>query len=119
VLVIRKEQLEAFRQSLTEDLRRRLVAHLRSACPAETAALTDEALAGLVDAERTRAREFAIVSEPDLRRYLEFALAHGSAFDMQPETAWAGEILRRRDLEGHEKLNLLDEHQLFSDRGRP
>lgn len=117
VLVIRKEQLEAFRRSLADDLLRRVATDLRRACPLETASLTGDALRTLIEAGRERAREFEIVAEADLRRYLEFTLRTG--FEDQPETAWAVEILRRRDLEPHEKLNALDEYQLFAGRRRP
>jgi hypothetical protein len=119
VLVIRKEQLEAFRRSLADDLLRRVASDLRRACPLETASLTGDALQTLIEAGRERAREFEIVAEEDLRRYLEFTLRHGTGFEVQPETAWAVEILRRRDLEPHERLNALDEYQLFAGRRRP
>jgi hypothetical protein len=119
MLVVRRQQLEAFRRSLTEGLLRRLATDLRRACPIETAAVPGDALRILIEAAMKRAKEFEIVAEADIRRYLPFVFRHGAAFDVQPETAWAVQILRRRDLEPHEKLNALEEYQLFASRRRP
>lgn len=117
-LTIRRAQLEAFRQGLTDALYVRLVKDLRLASPQQTASKSDEELRALCSREAPTARTFGIVAEDDLLRYLVLVLRQGPGFGVDAETAWAGSILRRRDLEAHEKLNLIDEHELFGSRDR-
>jgi hypothetical protein len=112
-LTIRRAQLEAFRQGLIDALHLRLVRDLRRVSPQQTASMSDEELTALCSREGPIARTYGIVAEDDLRRYLVLVLRHGPGFGVHAETSWAGSILRRRDLEAHAKLNLIDEYERF------
>jgi hypothetical protein len=118
LLTIRRAQLDAFRQSLTDRLYLRLVRDLRRLCLARASALSDEELKAFCAREVPAARTRAIIAEDDLLRYLVFVLRYGPGFGEGEDSAWAGAILRRADLAPHEKLNLLDEYERFGQRNR-
>lgn len=102
MLVIRAEQMNAFRLQLTADLAKRLLARLAEIYPDQpAAALVDTAIAG--------ARAYGITAEDHIFQYLEFVLHYGDPRD----TKWACEILQQPDLSAEEKLRLLDGCVLF------
>ena len=88
-------------------------AHLRSNFPERASSLDPPALSGVVQSGIDQAAKYGIETEPDIRRYLELALQYGAAFDADPKCAWASEILNRTDLDGTQKINLLDQYELF------
>jgi hypothetical protein len=42
---------------------------------------------------------------------------YGHKFDTNPDTAWAGEILHAKELDGTAKMDLIDERELEMVRG--
>jgi len=42
---------------------------------------------------------------------------YGHNFDTSPDTAWAGEILHAKELDGTAKMDLIDERELEMVRG--
>ena len=113
MLTIRPAQLEALRQALTDALHFRLVKDLRGACRQQTSSMSDDEMKALCSREIAVARTYEVVAEDDVLRYLVLVVRHGRGFGVDPETAWAGPILRRDDLEAHQKLNLIDEYLRF------
>jgi hypothetical protein len=117
-LVIRAEQMDAFRRQLTAGLARRLLTRLVLLYPEHTAAQSPSDLTTLIDAAITDARAYGIVSEDHLLHYLEFVLHYGPQFNDPQATPWASEILRQPNLTPAEKLRLLDGYELFG-QGHP
>ncbi|MFN7935040.1 MAG: hypothetical protein U0R19_17050 [Bryobacteraceae bacterium] len=108
-LVIRAEQMEAFRRQLTTGLAARLLAGIERLYPGQACA----ALSPHIEAAIAAARACGIVSEEHLLHYLEFVLHYGPGFPDAQSTPWACEILRQTDLTAEEKLRRLDGYELF------
>ena len=112
MLTIRNAQMAAFAESLRNQFERRMETHLRSRFPERAAAYSSANLTGLVRGGIKQAAHYGIELEPDIRRYLELSLEYGPEFDRDPKLPWAAEILNQ-DLDGTEKLQQLDEYELF------
>ena len=75
--------------------------------------MPERELRATIHAGIERAEQYDIVSEVDIRRYLESVIVYGPDFDTNPKTAWAGHILHNKALSGTEKMNRVDEYALF------
>ena len=78
-----------------------LAGHLRSRFP--ECALDDETLHSVIVSGIARAESYEIEVEADLQRFLEYMMVLSLDFDTAPRSAWAGEILLRREIEGLRK----------------
>ena len=88
MLVVRKEQMAAFEQSL---FRRWVMDHLRRFFPAQCERLGPKGLIELVDHGVAHAREHGFHAERDVCRYLDIMVVFGRTFDR--DLPWAKEIL--------------------------
>jgi len=118
-LVIRADQMNAFRRRLEADLAQRLAANLVLQHPDHTSGISAEALAELTTSAIAAGRTHGIVAEEHLLHFLEFFLHHGPLFGDPGITPWAARILQLTDLAPEEKLILLDAHELFGEGRRP
>ena len=114
MLKIRKEQMEAFKSDILRKFEDGMAVHLRSQFAEQTKRLREPELRELVHKGILRAREYEVMFEPDVCRYLECMIVHGVDFDKDAKTSWAGGILRRRDLDGREKMNHIDDYEMFT-----
>ena len=113
MLTIRREQMEAFSQHSLDQFEAAMIRHLRTRFPAQTEARLDPDLRRMIKDGIGRAAVYGITFENDVKRYLEYMVLYGPEFDQTPETAWAGDILRADDLDGTEKIDRIDEAELF------
>ncbi len=111
MLIIRKEQMAVFEAHMLAQFRQRMAGHLTAAFPDAAGGMTAEALNGLIDDGIAKAAGYGITQEGNVQRFLEYMLAHGPGFDADPETAWAGEVLRMTDVDGSVKMDWIDERQ--------
>lgn len=118
-LVIRAEQMNAFRRRLATGLAGRLTASLALHYPEHTAGMTADSLAQLASTAIATGRMHGIVAEEHLLHFLEFFLHHSPQFGDPIITPWAARILQLPDLTPEEKLTLLDAHELFGEGRRP
>ena len=104
---IRQEQMETMSQAKVEAFVRRMVTHLHDDFPkhCKMHGLKTKDLDPLVRRGITEAKRYNVDDEDNLERYLEFMVVLGPHFDRDPKHAWAGEILRRDDLEAGEKID--------------
>lgn len=115
VLTIRRTQFVAFREQLTTAFLHRMVRHLGLHFPRQ---LSERDL-GAVDLEplvrqgMEQAEQYGVVYEDAVRRYLECMVILGPRFDEDRAYPWAGETLRRDDLDGEQKMNTIGEHIVF------
>ncbi len=119
MLVIRNQQMQAFREAALTDFVKRMAAHLRQACPEPTRKLAEPELHGRIRAGIEKAEKFGVTDENDVRRYLEYVAELGPEFPDAPGHAWAAEILKIQDLSGTKKMNRIDDHHLFVLRPKP
>lgn len=115
MFVIREAHLQAQSARMKDEFTERMVRHLREDFPQYLRAqglsgehLDDLVRRGIADAER-----HGVVYQGDIERYIEFMAMLGPAFPQDPKYPWAGETLRRRDLDGEAKMDLISEHVTF------
>ena len=61
-----------------------------------------------------RAKGHGVLNEADVERFLECAIIFGPEFDEDAGIPWAQEILTRKNLDGEQKMDAIDEHRIFS-----
>lgn len=112
MLSIRKEQMEVLSAYMCEQFEWRMVKHLREVFPDRTKDLPDEKIRIVVQDSIRKAQSYGIEYEDDIRRFIEYLVIYGSRLDTREETRWIGDILRRDDLNGTAKMNLIDGREL-------
>ncbi|HEV2763855.1 MAG TPA: hypothetical protein VGV38_12815 [Pyrinomonadaceae bacterium] len=109
-LVIRPQQLGAFRTAAQADYVRRMVEHLRTNFPEECRArgYDPESLHAHVSRAVVEAERYGVREEADLQLYLECLALLGPDFDR--EVDWAADALNRPDLDGTAKMDAIHDH---------
>ena len=92
-MIIRKEQMAAFRQLALKSFEDRAAAHIRSEFSAETRGTDDQSLRSFIQTGILRAGKHRITREPDVGTFLDVMVLFGADFDESPRTRWAGEML--------------------------
>lgn len=110
-MVIRHEQIEAFREPMARDLNRRMCARLRSRFRDPLARTNEEELAQMVNKGIDKSNEYGIKLESDIGRFLDFIVEYGSEFDAKP---WARPILTDANLSGSRKMDIIDDIGTFN-----
>lgn len=98
MLVIRREQLEAFRRYMSGQFEDRMVAHLKRYFPDRCAPLSDEEVRESIRYGVERADAYEICIEQDVSRYINLMYILGRDFDRDPDLPWAQAILSGRAL---------------------
>ena len=117
MLTIRKEQMDILSAYSREQFEWRMVKHLREKFPDRTKDLADEKIRVVVQSGMKKAEGYGIDYEDDIRQFLEYLVIYGTRLDVREETQWIGDILRRNDLSGAAKMNLIDSRELDALRG--
>jgi hypothetical protein len=94
MLTVRSEQLSAFRHAAARRFESSLVKALQPLFPLMTRKLGELALRDIVRHGITRAREYGIVRQRDVGRYLAVMMMFGPDFDLRPSSGWLYTILR-------------------------
>jgi hypothetical protein len=113
MLKIREEQMKAFVQAVLLGYEDRMVIHLRSSFPEQTKTLPEHALREMIRTGMNKAEVYEVKDETDVERFLECMVRYGEDFDRDPQTSWAGEILRDEGFNGTEKMNQINDYELF------
>lgn len=109
MLIIRKEQMAVLSQYMRRQFEHRLMMHLRTAFPERLQDIPEAELLAMIQGGIDKAAAYGVELEDDVERYVEYMVPYGSDFDTNPQTAWAGEILRTEHLDGSAKIASLDE----------
>jgi hypothetical protein len=110
MLKIRKRQLRMFDELALEAFEDEMFRHLRTNFARETEDKTDAGLRELIRHGIERAESYEVVTVTDVQRYLECMIVLSPDFDESGKTSWAGETLRRTDLGGTAKMDLIEEN---------
>ncbi len=94
-----------------------MIRHLRTKFPERTKDLPDERIRLVVQDSARKAQGYGVEHEEDIRRFTEYLVIYGMRFDVREETRWMGDILRRKDLSGPAKMDLIDLRELQMIRG--
>ena len=103
MLVIRREQWEAFERAARAALERRLHRELRGTPDAPA----DAALAALITAAVDHAAALGIDTPLETRRYVVLALRFGADLADNPAAPWIGEVLRDSSMPAADRLALV------------
>lgn len=112
---LRKEQLELFAERNEQKFVEQTATFLldNHAAALEEHGLKEKDLERFVRKSMAEAARYQVLNACDIRFYCECRVLLGLKFDRDKTYAWAGEILRREDIDGETKINLIDEHLLF------
>ena len=113
MIIIRREQMETFENAAMRTFEDRMLVHLRENHPDKIKDMNDEQLRSLIRQGIQQAETHEVVIEWDVCRYLDLVVLHGLDFDESPETTWAGEILRSKELDGTGKMDRIDHYEKF------
>jgi hypothetical protein len=110
-----KEQLHALSSQMQDTFLKRTAKHLLAHFPAELTqhGVQSDQLESFIQKGFDEARSFGVEQEHDLRLYVECMVI------LHPRFAWAqdmpcfGEVLRREDLPGSDKMDLVHDHLVF------
>jgi len=105
---IQQAQLDAISARLRADFEDRLQRHLCESYPDTIGAMPPAVRLASVRLWIGRAEGYGIVLQDDIRRFAELWAGHGDSMETDPERPWIGTTLRRSDLDGTEKMDLLD-----------
>jgi hypothetical protein len=117
MLVVRAEQMAALGEHMVRLFEKRMARHLLSRFPEHLREMEEPDLCRFIQDGIKRAQRYSVTFENDTRRYLECAVLYGAEFDRAEESNWAGEILRRRDLNGTKKMDLIDAYERYGHQG--
>lgn len=97
-LIIRKEQIQAFREVAIKDFEDRMVAHLEKTYPEKSQALGESGVREAIRHGIKRAAKYKIKSKYGVEKYIEVMFMFGSDFDVDAKLLWARQILNDRAL---------------------
>lgn len=112
MLVIRQEQMNVLSAYMRDRFEQRMVDYLRAKFPDRTQDLPDERIRVVVQNSTKKAESYGIEYEDDIQRFIEYLVIYGTRLDTREETQWIGDILRRDDLTGTAKMDLIDSREL-------
>ena len=90
----------------------RMVLHLRSSLPEETKSITERVLREMIHAGIDKAESYQVTDEVDVERFLQCVVRYGQVLIPIPKHL-AGEILRDERFTGTEKMNQINDYELF------
>lgn len=108
MLRVSARQMQVLRNSLWMGFERRMLARIRADFPDCAARLADGMLLDALRRILMKAARYGIEREYDLQRFIEHAMVYGANLDERSDTRWIGDTLRRTDVDGTVKLDLLD-----------
>lgn len=93
MLIIRKEQFDAFDQSVLAAFEEFMVGHLRGFAPRLSELLGEPALRGLIRAGVRKAKAHEMTYRGPVLLYIELMVMFGSEFDVDPLLHWPRKVL--------------------------
>lgn len=113
MLIIRKKQMDTLRDYMLKQFKNRMIVHLKSNFPEQAKDMKEQDLQNMIQSGIDKAKGYDVLAEEDVQRFLECMMTYGTEFDVNPETLWAGDILRRKDISGSMKMDLMDNYEIF------
>jgi hypothetical protein len=113
MLTIRREQTIALQEDAAERFVKRMAALLRDRYPVQPLPQADYSLYALIRLGISDCERFELLDAAEVEAYLDYLFRFGPDFTRCPETRWALTILSDPGLFGMEKLERLDQYELF------
>ena len=109
MLIIRQQQMEAFRSLLERDFVARLVVRAESRFPEQARQANGRAgLEARIVAAVGRARKYGLTSKRDVTRFIDMDFTAGPDFELAPGMEWARGILEISGLNGPTRLHRVE-----------
>lgn len=105
MLVIRKEQISTFSEVQVKRFEERVYKHLQKHWPNECDTLGEAAVRDSIKKGIERAKNYNIVSERDITRYINVMYTLGHDFDTDNRYPWAAQTLNAASLSSRAKMN--------------
>lgn len=106
-MIIRKDQIDAFKEQMAQGFEERLIAHVREAFGARAGTLDDAGLGEEVRYGIGRARDHGMETEREVARFVDLMWLLRRDFDTSPETAWTRPILADKSSSAENRLRRL------------
>ncbi len=94
MLILRTEQMTAFREAALTSFETEMVAHSQDFSPELSKVIGEQQLRLAVRGAMTRADGYGFTNRGSIRLFIEMMFLFGSAFDTDPQYTWAASILR-------------------------
>ena len=94
MLIIKKEQMTALTEKKRQSFVERMVNYLQQTFPEKTEPLGEEGLREEIHHGMETAKQYQMVTEREVARYIELMFYLGRDFDTSPQTPWAAPILK-------------------------
>ena len=107
MLIIRREQVEAFRRAAAQRFERDLAADLRRNYPAPSSRIDDEGMIRLIRDAEKRGASYGITTERDIATLAELDFNFGAPFERQKSCEWAVPLLADQSLTPGSRLALI------------
>ena len=112
MLIMTEEQMSNLSQVPIKQFEQDMFIYLTDNFPEDIKNKSKQELQTLIHNGIEQAEQYQIEYEDDVRRYLEFIVMYAEDFDKNHDTAWAHKILHSEELDGTEKMDLIDELEL-------
>lgn len=118
MLLIRREQMEAFQKAALTRFECQMVAHLQEFAPTHCEALTNSGVLEVVRLGINRASKYGLTHRGPVRLHIELMFLMGSYFDIDPQLQWVAAALNDpKTLNQDDRANCLYDAALeYSDR---
>lgn len=116
MLQVRTKQQNAFEENAFGKYAERMRSFLTSNYPDQTLGFSEDEWNLLISEQTKRAQSFGIMFEDDIAQFLEYCIEYGSDFGEVEATPWAAQILEDEKLGGTEKLQQINDYELFVNR---
>jgi hypothetical protein len=113
MLIIRHVQMKVFEEAALRNYEDRMALHLRSNFSEQTKNATEQELREMIKTGISKAESYQVTDEMDVEGFLEFVVRYGPDFETDPQVFWAVQILQDESLTGTEKMNQMDDYELF------
>jgi len=107
------EQVRVLNRISMEQFLERMAKHLKQGFPSHVKSMDDAQLRVLIESGMKRAASYGIEFEHDIQGFLEYVVVYGLDFGATPKTKWAAGILNDEDLDGEQKIELLEQQAMF------
>jgi hypothetical protein len=94
MLMIRKEQMQAFEKAAMASFDQEMAIHCRKFSPHICEQIGDAMLRNTVQGAISRCAAYGFTNRGPIRLFIEMAFLFGSAFDTDPQFTWSAAILR-------------------------
>lgn len=108
-MIIRNEQMDAFRKAQQDRFFRNILKNTREHHPGLCADKSDDSVLQTIAWAAKKARTYSLIMPEDVTRFVYFILRYGRDYASCSDMSWAVDILNDLSLIGSQKLDRIEE----------